>query len=760
MPLDWAHAFGGPEEPRNPLGKGAAQIETSAGPLQFLPNVENPTGLVVSPDDRPEPVGFLPLDVSWPQRQALVGTRYDARWLAELSPGPAEDFDVGFYGMAPRDQQFDGPFRAGDVVSVTGMHPTKPRVELAIPDLVVRVFTAKTIMGRPSLVPFETRLDTVFLVPHAERAFLVYRASFAVEEDDANDVAGLVLAAEDPSRPRDLTHYEEALANRLDKERGALAMLRDQDLLPPAELGWAVRSEFGDFDELTKFEQRALAKATKFREERIAAAQEAMVKAGFSPMDESVGYEPLDPTDPDALEVTSQQMLERSERELAEAKARSEEARVNAKRQLENAGIDDLSPEATEASPRFSIDEFLIAMHDMARLARENGAPLDDLERDLTDTRYNEQLLELERRAHAGYLETAHLLPARRPPNADRMSLLRATVEFAKEAGESLAGKNLVGADLTAMDLRGLDLSRALLDDADLSRSDLSGANLTDAVLARVRLDDASLIGACLRGANLGGARLVRTDLSSAILEGATLARATLDGALFHGATLTNADFLEVEFLEADFGHADLTEVLFLKADLRRVSFVGARLKGARVLECDLRGVDFTGCDLSGAQLVLTTGDGASFSGANLTGAVLLHESSFEGCGFAGANLTQANLGGTTLARSVFDGAKLDGANLHGSDLREARLRGVSARGGIWIRADLRGADVRGADLLGGLLSKGRWEGADLTNVNLSRADATRVRTDGRTKLAGALSLDTRVEPRHVDRTKPTRGQS
>jgi hypothetical protein len=66
MPIDYAHAFGGPDYEKNPLGKGfAAEQRTRAGELVELANVEMPERPIVSPTDRPDPYGFGPLDISW-----------------------------------------------------------------------------------------------------------------------------------------------------------------------------------------------------------------------------------------------------------------------------------------------------------------------------------------------------------------------------------------------------------------------------------------------------------------------------------------------------------------------------------------------------------------------------------------------------------------------------------------------------------------------------------------------------------------------
>jgi hypothetical protein len=84
MDLDYSKAFGGPDFPRNPLGKGMPPAQD--GEPRLLPNIENPARPVALPDDRPEPAGMGPIDLTWPQRFSKVGT-YDDHWLKTRFPG-------------------------------------------------------------------------------------------------------------------------------------------------------------------------------------------------------------------------------------------------------------------------------------------------------------------------------------------------------------------------------------------------------------------------------------------------------------------------------------------------------------------------------------------------------------------------------------------------------------------------------------------------------------------------------------------------
>ena len=765
MPLDWGYSYGGEGFARNPIGKGARSVDSPHGAVVPLPNIEDPNKLVASPKDRPEPAGLGAYELTWPQRFDKIGSDYGPDWLEKLAPGPASDFDAGFYNVAPLDQQIDGFFSGDERFLLEGMHPTRRALEGGLVPLTVRVLVTQRFgedeEAKERFVAHETRLDTVHFFPDRERAVLVYRATIDVSEDDADDIVHLMVAAEDPAAPRPLEHYQEVLALRLDKERGALASLRDADLMPPVEAGWAVKPDYGDMADMTRLDQRKLEKAERGRKRALAEAKAELIAAGMDPGDAFDEPDPLqapDPYDIDGIMAFSEEMDRRAADMKAAAEIQRERLEAEARQGFAEAGLDyeaEVQRVADQAGGpiEFSAEEQLLMLHDMARIAAEGGQPLEDLERDLLDPRYEQMLRDLEERAQAAYAQFAHMMPPA-CVGEERRALLRVRVITAHDVREPMARQNLTGADLSRLDLRGIDLSGALLEGASLVGTDLTDANLSGAVLARADLTDAILDSANLDGCNLGAAVLRRTNLSRATLHQAVLIRAELDGAILHGAQLRGADFIETKFTSADLSHAELTEPLFMKTDLRQVVFTGSSLSTARFIEVDLRGVDMTGASLDKATFVQTQGDDACFAGASLNGAVFVHESSFNRCVFAGARLTSACFRKAPLRGCDFEQADLGGADLSGCDLRAANLHQAKLRGALLVRTDFREANLRGVDLLGAIVHKARLEGADLTGSNLSRADLSLVRADGETSLTDALMLDTRVDPRRRD-TKP-----
>ena len=79
--------------------------------------------------------------------------------------------------------------------------------------------------------------------------------------------------------------------------------------------------------------------------------------------------------------------------------------------------------------------------------------------------------------------------------------------------------------------------------------------------------------------------------------------------------------------------------------------FVGADLRGARLIRLDLRGQDFQGADAAGAVFAGSLLNGANFSHVDLRGADL------RGTCLRGANLTEAQLAGADFTDADVTGA-------------------------------------------------------------------------------------------------------
>jgi len=221
MPLDWARAFGGEGDPRNPAGRGLHPVPGPDGrPRLPLPNLELPDRLVGSPADRPEPAGFGPRELTHPGRQRRAGS-WDERWRRERWPGFPDDLDYGLFNVAPEDQWLEGFIPAGAPVELRNLHPDHPELAFAVPGYPFRAFVTRRpdpLDRREEALRFEEvtlRTDTLWLFPGILRGVVVQRGVCEILDDEAEDVDRVLVVTEDPAAPRSLEAWLEIQRQRL-----------------------------------------------------------------------------------------------------------------------------------------------------------------------------------------------------------------------------------------------------------------------------------------------------------------------------------------------------------------------------------------------------------------------------------------------------------------------------------------------------------------------------------------------------------------
>lgn len=775
MPLDWAHAYGGPDFARNPLGKGHAELKTPAGPVWPLPNIESTQQRLGSPRERPEPVGFGPVDITWPQRSALAGT-YDQDWIENLFPGFARDIDWGLHNVAQRDQQRVGAWVGGEPYRFENMHPSRV-VAGVLPRIRARAFLSRSHVGgqpRPSfaavqkaarqpparLEEVELALQTLWFFPDAERAVLIWHGSTRVAEEDGADVVQLLVAGEHDGRSKPIERYAAALATRLDPEWGVLAAMADHELLPEdlATLPEQAPDEDQQLSAVEGLTQQNLQRRMVAESQK---ARDIVASYGLDPDVHGPSIPPPRPPPPKLHELPEliAKIQADAKVQRAECEAKYAVKLAEAERDADEAGLPGFDGKALRAEidakqvgpPTFSAAAMLAQLVAIAMDCRAKDTIVDEIEDMIVDKALYAQWVAAEHNMREGYRTIAHY---QHPAPAMAPELGEPTRERVRRAiadGEDFSTLNFTGADLRGLDLRGADLTGALLESADLGGADLRGCKLGRAVLAHAdltgtRLDDATLTRANLGKADLKNTVLTGADLRDALLtearfDGADLQRACVTGSTWMGAKLERLDargmigeklnFLELKIVRADFGGARLTGSNFLKADLRGASFAGATLESCTFLECEASGVEFAGANLNNARFV---------GGCTLDGAQL-----------AGATLKSAYLRGTSLQAANLRRAVLDAADLSECNLEKARLYLALARDARFEVADLRGAELLSANLMGASLARATLYGADLRGANLHGADMARVRTDASVRMDDALMTKVRVHPRHIE---------
>ncbi|MDR2604192.1 MAG: DUF2169 domain-containing protein [Desulfovibrio sp.] len=232
MPLTWARAFGGPDFPANPQGRGLAEDNK---PSVLVPNLEDPDRFLLSEDDRPDPACPFAVDPANPSRRALSGT-YDKAWSATRWPALPDDVNPEFFYSAQPAQRLsrqdapDAPpfFRGDEAVEIIGMSHEHPRISSRLPGARIRVFVTTTANFAPFAPPRKigTRgeqddgkvplpyakdlsepgvfrevllhADTVWLLPDLMGAFTLRRGLLPVEDDEMDDILRVFVVTENP----------------------------------------------------------------------------------------------------------------------------------------------------------------------------------------------------------------------------------------------------------------------------------------------------------------------------------------------------------------------------------------------------------------------------------------------------------------------------------------------------------------------------------------------------------------------------------
>lgn len=740
MPLDWAHAFGGEAYALNPLGKGLSPVDGT----HPLPNLEIPGKLVKSPADRPDPAGYCALDPSWPQRARRAGT-YDKKWLDTRYPDPPDDLDPTFYNTAPPDQWIAHHFSGTERFTLENFHPDKRHIEGRLPGLTPRVLATR--VGATGMESVSMHCDTVVFIPEREKLILVWRGSVDIVDEDASDLADLTVGLERLGEPRPVSHYAKVRAARADKKHGAVATLRDRDLVPegirPAKL-----TDGGDMEELLSREGLAMARARTNAQAQLDDSRQKLVDQGLDPdahMPKTIPEQEKIDTSPDGLadlmtrleseaETHKKRAMEQKDQAFADLRARCAERGLDADEILRNQEKKGGGP------PKFSAKAELLRLRELAELGRKTGVPMPSVER-LEDPELPEKLQETERVLLDAYRRFAHFLAPANALEGEDAARVREEVERFYMSGIPLSERDLTGASLSGLMLDGVDLSGALLEAADLRGVKLKGANLERAVLTRANLAGADLEGAKLAGANLGGADLAGANFREADMTDAVLHGASCAGTDFEKATLDRADLSEARFPDASLRGVSARDLVALRLDMERADLSGARLDRATFLEPKLRGARFDEATLEGMLLLDADAAGASFVRAhakNLRAVKAERGTTLEGADFRGADLRMANLRGVLLSRAKFTDARLDGAELSSAELDGADLEGAQIVEARLIKTNLTEANLARADLMNALMPRAVIRGARFDEASLFQADMAKVVGDDKTSFRDA----------------------
>jgi uncharacterized protein YjbI with pentapeptide repeats len=776
MPIDWAHAFGGPDFPENPVGKGAAASPPDANGIVVhpLPNIEDPAQPIVLPDDRPPPAGLSVVDFVWPQRAKKAGT-YDDAWLRTRFPGFADDIDMSMFNAAPRDQWLPR-FMAGDEpFEISGMHPEQPRVGGRLPGAAVRCLLDRGASARDRYSDIAMRAETLWLFPREERAILVFRGDASVTTDDATDIVNLLVAAEPMQAPRSSEYYQDALEARLDPRNGALLALRDDQLLPPQPQRTAAlpdddgadtwmytlkghqakrlralserefargRAQLADARAQLVAKQQELLETKKRPEakdslERIDAAA-ATITASLAEIDEGIAKMVLPPEEPPA---SLEELPALKKKLIAEAKKAQEEAKVKlaAAEQATRDNFSRMNEELAKVREQLGkLEKLDPAAHkdavakipgpidwDAAKqeaIAKAGGPPKPFADKVVAQIRDADAQI---KGVGARIPDKARSIAATEP-GAAAAAAIKAAEEtaakglpvdiekFGKQMHESEARVMQTYRSSAHMMLPAAPLSG---DAAASARSRVAAAHAARQPLAGVDLTGADLSGMDLTGIDFRDALLEAVDFSGSTLAAGKLSGAVLARARFTGAKLQRADFAKANLGFADFSDADVTDAELSGANLSNAQLANANFTGAKMVKANLLGAKMNGANFTRVVAPSTNFLNVDLSMPDEPPPVDFEPEPAPDLDMTGAIFTGADLQNSNFVNCIVAGIDFSGANLSGCNFIAAKGNGCRFSGAQMTNVRMvMNCSFAGCDFTGARLDAGHLCGVDLAN--------------------------------------------
>ena len=744
MKLDWSRAYGGPDIAGNPLGLGSVPLPGAAEAVFPVPNILN---IKLGRAALTTPVGYGPVDQTWPLRAKMAGT-YGDLWLKEDFPGFPRDIDWRYFNLASSDQWLKDGLNGDEEYAFKNLHPMRPLLRGRLPGLAPRVFLVRKTIAA-SFEEIVLSLTTVWFFPHRERILLIWHGTGTIAEEDGSDVARVVLGADRMNALRPAADFHAVMVQRADTANGALYALRDEQLVPAEWIRRDPALALPDLETspLGQILNRQRRKAERERQKIISDLEvQGLDPARYVP---PLPPPPKMPTLEELPEFVAALQKE-AEAEKAKAEAVIAEQKAEATRQLVAAGLTEKEVQKKLGAkaggpPAFSAAATLADMARQVTAMRVLGQLTFELEEKLTSPVLAAQFAHAEAAIRDGYRMGAHHQGPANAATPEQSAKIRASL-----AGDSAAARalyDLHGADLSGMDLSGVDLSGVCLDGAILTGIRFAGAKLVNAVLAHADMTGCILDGADLSGASLGKARLAGASLRGANMKKAVLAGADLTDACLSGADLEDADLMETIVVNADFSNVHAPGILMLKLSLAGFFAPGTNFDKAKFIECDLSKAYFAGASLHRAAFVETCLDGADLEGARLEKAVFVKQSKLDGARLRGADLTGVNLREISMIRADLDGAIATGADFSGADMRGVYMPRVMADNARFVATNLNGANLHGGSYARADFSRADLRGADLSGISVYEANLPRVKLDPNTRRAGMFRTRMRYLP-------------
>ncbi len=749
LELTWGNAFGGSKHAQNPRGKGLDNIavgDTSAVPL---PNIEAPTDTVEQRDSRPDAIGYGPITLDHPMKQAQVGT-HSEEWLKYDFPGFLPDMDPGIFNMASADQQWTGrnEIPLGESYRIWNMHPTLPCWEGVIPVLRARCFVL--MQDNPTETIFREvenmRATTLWLLPEQDSIMLFFHGSIPIKDDEAEDVLTIIGAIEADGEVKAQEYYHQIMLLRSDRKTVMDHFLKDEELLPAAMLGPTEDENFTvEPNQLIK--RLELFGATQKKE-----AQEKLQAMGVDPetvIPEFVGpHENPMEIDNARLDQKVQDMVSDMKRQLGDQADTADEYGKQITAVLNALDADD---DNLDTIPKIPISgppdlSHIDLMEQSARDGKNQFSAYPDAQMTPRDI---EQLKDKTRKS---YLYTAQYQLTAAKLSPDKNEEVKSDVLRRYAKNKDLSGMDLTGADFSDMTLDGADFSDSFLESASFSNASLRDADFSQAVLVRAVFDGATLENALFDQTNMAQVQLRNCRFKSCTFRETNLEQLNAEKTEFENCTfeqlISDRWMLDQVVLRACHMTACILQEIELKqcrsekCNYQKVAFVETIWDECKDLGSEMTNVSFSECELRRCE----------FRQSILINLLIEDDCLLQQNRFINSLLKECTFIGLTM-----DGTQFSDTNMNDSDFSNAKARncnfdGVSARDTLFLKADLRGSSFREANLIQASLERAILIDCDFESATLFRTNVSKVETSAKTSLSNAYMDELEIYPMYRDR--------
>ncbi|MGI0115448.1 DUF2169 domain-containing protein [Zooshikella sp. RANM57] len=763
QPVDYAHSFGGKGYKENPLGVGfiSASQTRWKGPAQGkLPNIEDPDTPVTKPWQHYEPVSFLPLDLSWPQRQRWAGT-YDQQWIAQNFPGLASDADPRLGNRAAIDQQLkQGFWQGGEQFRLTHLHPTLPVIEGTLPTFRVRSWVQQKSQDASTFAIHELplNLDTIWFIPEADLGVAVYRGTCQLNHPDAEDIQQVLLAyehAEEPVRP--YHHYQPLLETEGQSLEEQVCRRLNESLLLPSDIK-SLHSKPASTAHSAQDQQPSTETKAATQQAAMQGYVEQLVGdqlktkgvpkvATPSASNNTVKVLPLD-VDSKPLKISppSWSAVQQGKQDLyqwlKQTRAIADDVKTQAKQQqqqaraaltplkdvaAEQAGEKSTLQQGSKQDPWQQLEASSSTSPD-AEINHESDESVKKTDASSAPDRL--QLAQWKQQTDQGrYQARLHSPTVIVVDDQLDSQTKRHFIITHLQQNFSLKGMDCSGVDLRGIDLQGIDAQEALFENCNLQGVNCAGGDFRGAVFT----------GACLNTANFSRCQLQNANLSQVTAHDACFEGAILDHGLAEQADFTRANCQGVQAKHwrarallcpnSQWQSAVLADVLLLGAKGTASQWQQSQWHQVIAYQADFNFVNWQQTRLSRCVLMGAKTEQANCQQAHwqqvFCGSAACHH--WQGAGFQAYQCSWRE--------SQLLGSQLEQAQFAYCDFSNSDLSNCQASDSHWYRClfghtQLQKSEFTRANFLQSRCRSSQWYQCELNNASLIQTDFTHARLE------------------------------